>query len=171
MVNKANDVATINGVAVVDIRVKAAIVYAGNEHVRRLNSILASTDTDSQRVAYLAIGDVIARKMMSCCNDEIDMNNEIKNIINYLNEIVTVNVQTLISTTYKFREWYVNRHKFPDDRIQMTSWTGFLDVLGVTKYFSTDDMFLINRNIDRFMDVYVTSAQLIDMLHEKMKKC
>ena len=141
-----------------------------NNELTVLTNILHSSNINLRLVSYLAIGEVIASKLIT--NNELTkdydktINIKIKKIINFINELAIVDIVMLEKSILNVLNYKLSKQKLIINSNNIYNITSFEDVLGVNKYFSSETINIINNNFTLYRDTMLATLNASNSIME-----
>jgi len=141
-----------------------------NNELTVLTNILHSSNVNLRLVSYLAIGEVIASKLIT--NNELTkdydktINIKIKKIINFINELAIVDIVMLEKSILNVLNYKLSKQKLIINSNNIYNITSFEDVLGVNKYFSSETINIINNNFTLYRDTMLATLNASNSIME-----
>lgn len=120
-------------------------------------SLLESSDNKVRLTRYFAIAEVLAKNFLT-----VETSDNMNELLLKLNRIVDMVCELTIVDRGLFTNILTRVVKFHYYRVkpsnvaeELIGYSSFMDVLGVTKYYSTDEIFIINQNFNAYKDAMV----------------
>ena len=144
------------------------LVFARDNNFKELSKLLSIENIEKRKVGYYAMGNAIGRYIAAAKIEPELLADTTKAFVSRINEAFGIDRQELYACITKFYSWYNLYVYHLQDKEMMSSWHCFNDIIGLSNYFDSNEIFLINRHIEHFNLVYANLGILQDRLFKKL---
>lgn len=141
----------------------------------KLALLLENADNKLRVVGYHAVAEVLASRLIEEVRkkdnlsvlDSIQATNTtllatITNVVEYVNELSIIDRTLLDSTIRRYVSAKINSRDLIARRQEILSYTSVLDILGISGYYTIEDLKLIEDNINHYKVVAVATMDVLD---------
>lgn len=126
-----------------------------------------SGDEQVRFVRYYAVAQVVVSYFLEKKGEMTNQNQlklDLSKVINHVCEITVVDRLVFTTAVDKMLLFYTNRIGLGSISTNLLSANSFIDILGLCNYFSTDDIFTINKNFFEYKNTLIMSMKVIKEL-------
>lgn len=141
------------------------------ENINKFIDLLETNNVEERTVRYYAIAEVIINGLLKVYKKEENtarlnlINNK---IVDGIGELTIIDRSLFASILNKIFQYHYNLGLPVELGKNIMSYNSILDVLGVSQYFSADDMFLLNKHFGCYRDAMVVTLKARDELFAQL---
>ena len=131
-----------------------------------LVDLLQITDTKKRYITYLGIAEAITSKLIQNGLDENQAMNLLKlnKIADEIGERAILDKSLLVSCLRRVFDFKTDTHANDNVESRVGSASCVYDALGITKHFTNDDIFNINRYFDIYKNAVMSTVKVIKIV-------
>ena len=133
-----------------------------SDEVKKFVELLETNNAEERVVRYYGIAEVISNEVLKNCTKESNQTQlqlTLNRIVDMVNELTIIDRTTFGSILNKVVQYHFSLGMSKDLSKDILTYTTFLDVLGITTYFSSDDIYLINKHFTEYRNALVITLK------------